>query len=64
MTVVTLEVLMDGPPELCKEVAAVELEDVLGRIGRAQVRVTGVREERTEQLRLFSANSGQSAPRK
>ncbi len=52
MTVVTLEVRMEGPPELCKEVAAVELERSLRQLGWARVRVVSAVEERAEQMRM------------
>ncbi len=52
MNVITLEVRMDGDPQAVKEIAAMELEAILLKIGRASVRVTGVREEREEQLRM------------
>jgi hypothetical protein len=52
MTILTFEVRMEGIPEGCKEVAAMELEDILRKIGRATVKCTGAREIREEQLSM------------
>ena len=52
MVILTFEVRMDGLPELAKETVAMELEDSLRKIGWADVRCTGVRAERPEQLRM------------
>jgi len=53
VNVITLEVRMDGDPQAVKEIAAMELENILLKVDRrASVRVTGVREEREEQMQM------------
>lgn len=54
MTVVTLEVRMEGEAQGVKEIAAMELETILRKIGWAKVRCTGVREERAQQESLWN----------
>lgn len=54
MAVVTLEVRMEGEAQGVKEIAAMELEAILRKIGWAEVRCTGVREERERQESLWN----------
>lgn len=54
MRVVTLEVRMEGEAQGVKEIAAMELEEILRKIGWAEVRCTGVREERERQESLWN----------
>lgn len=53
MTVITMEIRMEGDAYGCKEVVAMELEEILRKIGWAEVRCTGVREESPEQMRMW-----------
>lgn len=52
MNIITMEIRMEGDPQGCKELVAMELEEILRKIGWAQVRCTGVREEKPEQMRM------------
>lgn len=52
MNIITMEIRMEGDSQGCKELVAMELEEILRKIGWAQVRCTGVREEIPKQMRM------------
>lgn len=60
MTIIRMEIRMEGIPEGCKEVIAMELEESLKKIAWAEVRCTGVEEVQPEQLRMDGAGRGRA----
>ena len=58
MTVITMQICMQGDAQGCKELIAMELEQILQKIGWAEVRcISAVERPEGEQLRMGSRNA-------